>query len=126
MSEDQGDVVPGRFSQHKFLLLISGSVLMALVLTIISMSLYAWSGTAQLDLSRPGYQSVQKEAKSNEKFDGFSGTGDINSKVLDDFKKMYDKQTAQVSGIDAFSGDVLDDASLKIDDPALGQTQQNQ
>lgn len=119
MSEDQNDAVAGRFSEHKLILMIAGSIVVALILTSISMSLYTASGAAQVDLSRPGYQSVQKEAKSSEKFDGFSASGEINEKVLDDFKKIYDKQAQQVSDINAFSSGVLDDATLKIDDPAL-------
>lgn len=119
MSEDHADAEVGRFSKHKFMVLIAVSIVIALMLTAISMTLYAWSGAAQVDLSRPGYQSVRKEAKSNERFEGFPATGEINNKVLGEFEKLYEEQAKQVLGIDAFGGNVLDDATLKIDDPAL-------
>lgn len=119
MSDEQQESESRRFSEHKLILMIIGSIFIALVLTVISMLLYTWSGAAQVDLSLPGLQSVQKEAKSREKFDGFSATGEINDKVLVEFKTVYDKQAGQVLGIDAFGGPVIDDASLKIDDPAL-------
>lgn len=118
MSEEQ-NVEVGQFSRHKFIVLIAGAIVIALILTFVSMALYLWSGAAQVDLSRPGYQSVQKDAKTSEKFEGFSASGEIDEKVLAEFKRMYDKQAGQVTGIDAFGGSVLDDATLKIDDPAL-------
>lgn len=118
MSEEQPGSEVGRFSKHKFIIMITVSIVIALGLTFISMVLYAWSGAAQVDLSRPGYQSVRKEAMSNEKYDGFSATGSIENKVLQEFEDMYGKQADQVLGIDAFAGDVLSDTTLKIDDPA--------
>jgi hypothetical protein len=119
MSEDQTELTTSRFSEHKLIFMIVGSIFVALILTVVSMSLYTASGAAQVDLSRPGYRSVQKEAKSSEKFDGFSASGEINEKVLEDFKKIYNKQAQQVSDVNAFGTGVLDDATLKIDDPAL-------
>lgn len=119
MSEEQPGSEIGRFSKHKFIVMIAASIVIAIGLTFISMVLYAWSGAAQVDLSRPGYQSVRKEAMSSEKYDGFSATGGIDKKVLQEFEGMYSKQADQVLGIDAFAGDVLSDATLKIDDPAV-------
>lgn len=118
MSEDNPGEI-GRFSKHKFIVMVTAAIIIAILLTVVSMVLYGWSGTAQVDLSRPGYQSVQKDAISSEKYDGFSATGEIDGKVLDEFEKMYAKQADQVLGIDAFGGDVLDDTVLKINDPAL-------
>lgn len=116
MSEEPGSEI-GRFSKHKFIIMIAVSIVIALALASISMVMYAWSGAAQVDLSRPGYQSVRKEAMSNQKYDGFSATGEIDSKVLQEFEEVYGKQADQVLGIDAFAGDVLSDTTLKIDDP---------
>lgn len=125
MSEEPVTPEIGRFSKHKFIVLIAASIILALILTVVSMTLYGWSGAAQVDLSRPGYQSVQKKANSSEKYEGFSATGEISNKVLDEFNTMYDKQSKKVVGVDAFGGNVLDDTTLKIDDPAL-QPETNQ
>lgn len=117
MSEDQEDVKPGKFSKHKLMLLVAGAATTALVLTVISMALYDWSGAALLDLSRPGYRSVQKKANVSERFDGFSASGKIDKKVLDGFRKMYNEQSSKSDKIDIFSGDVLEDSTLEINDP---------
>lgn len=117
--ESQNEIGP--FSKHKFIIMISGAIVIAFIMTTISMMLYIQSGTA-VDLSSPGFQSVRKEAKSSEKYDGFAGSGEITVEVLDEFQEAYDKQSKKAVGVDAFGSNVLDDASLKIDDPALMPT----
>ena len=119
MSEDQTEQssVPAPFSEHRLMLLVAGSIVIALFLVSVSMTLYAWSGAAQLDLSRPGLKSVQSKTKHFEKFNGFPADGTIDAAALKDFKKLYDKQATEVSALDAFGGDVLSDQVLKIDDP---------
>lgn len=116
MSEDQLEQATP-FSEHRLLLLVAGSIVIALMLVGVSMTLYAWSGAAQLDLSRPGYKSVQSQTKQFEKFGGFPADGAIDAKALQSFKELYSKQATEVSALDAFGGDVLSDQVLKIDDP---------
>lgn len=118
MSEEPANEI-GPFSKHKFISMIAGAIVIALILTVISMTIYTGSGTAQVDLSRPGFQSVQKEAKSSEKYNGFAASGDIDIQVMDEFQEAYDKQSKKAIGVDAFASNVLDDSALKIDDPAL-------
>ena len=86
------------------------------------MWLYVSTGAAQVDLSGPGYKSVRKQATPSEIFSGFSSTGEIDDKVLSDFKESYDKYTQRVTAVDAFGGDVLSDVSLKINDPATASS----
>ena len=44
------------WGRHRLALLLVGTVVVALILTVVSMIIYNYSGAAQLDLSRPGYQ----------------------------------------------------------------------
>lgn len=119
MSDEQLQLsAVGRFGQHRLLLMVAGAIVISLFLTGVSMALYAASGAAQLDLSRPGYKSVQSKANTFEKFDGFSATGSIDNETLNDFKKLYDQQAKEASGLDAFGGEVLTDEVLRINDPA--------
>ncbi len=118
MSEEQAQLSAiGRFGQHRLILMVAGAIGIALFLTGVSMALYAASGAAQLDLSRPGYKSVQSKANNFEKFDGFSATGPIDNKTLGEFKNLYDQQAKEASGLDAFGGEVLSDEVLRINDP---------
>lgn len=101
-------------------LFIAGSIGIALLLVLVSMALYLSSGAAQLDLSRPGYQSVQNQVEKTETFKGFPATGSIDEKALDQFQKLFDEQAKQVTTVDAFNPEVLSDQALGIDAPAAG------
>ena len=52
----------------KFFMMIILSITAACVLVVISMALYSYSGAAQLDLSRPDYQTVRKHAQKTDTF----------------------------------------------------------
>jgi hypothetical protein len=103
--------------QHRFLLMVIGSTAVALLLTAVSLKLYASSGAAQLDLSRPGYeQAVDKKVKSTV-FEGFPTFGPINQQTLKEFQDLYKKRADQATKVDSFGGDVMNDATLSIDAP---------
>ncbi len=107
--------------QHRFIALIVGSIVVALLLVAVAMALYATSGTAQLDLSRPGYKTVRDQVKQVDNYEGFSASGDIDQKTLDEFKKLYDAQAKDATSVDAFSPVLLSDEALGIDAPVATQ-----
>ena len=98
-------------------LFISCSVLIAFLLVLISMALYNSSGAAQLDLSRPGYKSVQDQVNRTDNFESFPATGPVTTTILEQFLKLFDRQVRPVSTTDAFSPAALDDQALGIDAP---------
>ena len=104
--------------QHHFIIMIVGSIMVSLFLVYIALSLYVSSGTIQLDLSRPGYDSARKEVnKGSEVFKGFSEDGPIDNKSLDAFDKLYKQKAAEaLIDIDAFSGDALSDEAFSLND----------
>jgi hypothetical protein len=106
------------WEKHRFLVMIGGSIVIALMLVAVSMKLYESSGAAQLDLSRPGYEHVTEKTTTSEVFKGFSAVGEIDKETIDEFKSMYDKRAAQATNVDSFAGDVMSDAALSIDAPA--------
>jgi hypothetical protein len=105
-----------RLAQNRFIIMIVTSITLALLLVAVAMALYSSSGTAQLDLSRPGYVSVRDQIKSDDTFNGFSSSGSVDEKTLDSFKQMFDKRAKDAVSVDAFSSDVLSDSSLGLDD----------
>lgn len=107
---------PSWWSHHRFIVLIIGSIIIAFMFLAVSLAMYASTGTAQLDLSRPGYQSVRDQAKINKDFTTFSGSGPVNDSVLEEFEKGYKKQANQITAVDAFGSEVLSDQALGIDD----------
>ena len=106
-----------RWEQHRFTLLVAGTILISLFLVAVALALYASSGAAQLDLSRPGYTSVRDRAVRSDTFDGYSATGPINKETINQFRTLYDKQAEQATNVDSFSGTVMSDQALSIDAP---------
>lgn len=106
------------WGQHRFSLLLIITVLIAITLTVVSMTIYNSSGAAQLDLSRPGYRSVSDKIDTKDTIDGYSSTGAVNKDTIKDFMKQYDDQATKAKGVDAFSGDPLNPDVLEFGTPA--------
>ncbi len=102
--------------RQRLLVLVAGSITIALALVSVALALYASGGTAQLDISRPGYQSVQDKVQPAS-FESFPATGDVDEEIIDEFLDLYDKQTKRVNSTDAFSKSALTDNALGIDAP---------
>jgi len=116
-NEEQQDQLGGRnrFSEHRFIILIVGSIIIALLLVAISMSMYLNSPARQLDASRPGFTSVRDKIEKFDDFKEFSASGAVDKQALDDFKKLYSKQVRDASGYNAFGSEALSDQTLHID-----------
>jgi hypothetical protein len=95
------------WGRHRFSLLLVLTVLVAIALTVISMTLYSISGAAQLDLSRPGYQSVSNQVDTETKIDTYSASGSVNRDTIQEFMQLYDEESKKAKAVDAFNGDPL-------------------
>ena len=104
--------------RRPLIVFISGSIVIAILLVFVSMALYVSSGAAQLDLSRPGYKSVQDKIDRSDTFKSFPATGSVTDKTIEDFLELYNRQTKSVSGTDAFNPETLSEQTLEIDSPA--------
>jgi hypothetical protein len=105
-----------RWEQHRFMLLIGGTILIALFLVGVALALYASSGAEQLDLSRPGYVSVRNQAVRSDTFSGFPSSGPLDKTAIDQFRTLYTQQAGQATAVDSFSGDAMSNQALSIDD----------
>lgn len=103
-----------RWEQHKFMVLVGLTIIISLFLVMISLQLYNRSGAAQLDLSRPGYQSVREQAGRRVEFTGFPSTGPLSKEALDSFRSLYDVQVKEATSVNSFGGDVMSDAALNL------------
>jgi len=121
MNENEGSVEQqdiGFWSQHRFLILIGASIVVALILVGISMALYTSSGAAQLDLSRPGYQAVTGQAdNTSSDFASYPSSGKLDTTAINDFRTLYSTQANSAKAVDAFGGDPLDPDALGISAP---------
>ncbi len=118
----QADVVENQhlafLSRHRFIVLLVAAILISLVLTAISLTIYNSSGAAQLDLSRPGYRSVSDQVEQDTTFKEFSSSGSIDKETIQQFLKQYDERAAKAKAVDAFSGDPLNPKTLEFNNPS--------
>ena len=102
------------WDRHRLSLLLILTIAVALIFTIISVTLYNLSGAAQLDLSRPGYQSVSSKVEKTDNADVYSSSGSVNKETVQEFLKLYDKQASKAKAVDAFNGDPLNPEVLEF------------
>lgn len=99
----------------QFAVFVGIVIAFSLGLTVLSYTLYVVSGTAQLDLSRPGYRGALKEVSPVDTDDySFSGTGPLDAGVLNDFKSKYDALVSKTKGYSVFDPGALSDEQLGL------------
>jgi hypothetical protein len=108
--------------RRELFVFIVGSILIAFGLVCISLALYTSSGASLLDLSRPGYQSVQNKLDQTDSFEAFSSDGPVNSDTLTQFTQLFQKQVKPVSNSTDFDSAPLADQALGLDDPQVAPT----
>lgn len=98
-------------SQHsgrRFMLLMIISISLALILTLASIIIYYKSGSAQLDLSRPGYKEVRSQVVTrDDNLTDIPTIGPANQAFIEDFKILYDQQVEKIKLVEAFASDPL-------------------
>jgi hypothetical protein len=115
---DQIDLRPDEsmtfWDKHRLSLLLILTVIISLILTVISMVAYNVSGTAQLDLSRPGVSSVSNQVDKTDTINDYSAFGPVSNDSINEYTKQYDEQAKKAKSVDAFSGDPLDPEILEF------------
>lgn len=106
-----------KWARHRFMALVTLTIVIALFLVSVALALYASSGAAQLDLSRPGYQSVREQGGKTTTFNGFPASGTLTKESVDEFRKLYEQQAEKATNIDSFSGNAMSDQTLSLDAP---------
>lgn len=100
---------------HRLLLMVFGSVVVAGLLVMVSLALYYSTGASQLDLSRPGYSDIRDQVRNDDDYKGFEANGPIDAESLAEFEKLYSQKLKEIEATDAFRNDVLSPKSLQIE-----------
>ena len=109
------DLKPSFFGRNNFLFMIIIAIFISFALVWASLYIYSTSGSAQLDLSRPGYVDVRdKTVDSSSEFKNYATFGAIDQASIDEFKELYDNQVDKIKLAAAFKGDPLSPDSLGI------------
>lgn len=106
--------VRGLMQRYKIVIALSLAVALAVVMTLISLSLYVRDGVSSLDLSRPGYEAARKQVEQTDKSDEFDATGPVNPGVINEFDKLYEKQKRSLNATDDFGNQNLSDDNLRF------------
>lgn len=118
-TDSAAQMVPGYgfLVTHQLVLMIAGSIVIALLFVVMAMNLYNSSGAAQVDLSRPGYQSVRKQSiQRDDNYSTYPSTGTITADTIKDFKSKYDKRAQKAQATKAFTAEVFTDDALLMSD----------
>ena len=114
---DRDESTPvGFWAEHRFLLLIMMTLVISFMLVCVSLYMYTASGAIQLDLSRPGYQSVSNQVERESPITGFSASGSVTLETIDEFIELYDTQSEKAQAVDAYNGDPLNPELLEFND----------
>lgn len=105
-----------RWRDNKIILMVLIAVTIALVLVAIALQVYYSSGAAQLDLSRPEYDTVRSQIVT-EKSTAFSATGPMDAAAYDEFDKAYKAQIESLSDLEIYSRASMSDQALGL--PAI-------
>lgn len=115
------DDTPTFWGEHRLILLLIGTLLIAMVLTTVSVIIYNTSGAAQLDLSRPGYRSVSDQVEHDTTVGEYSASGPVTAETIQEFIQLYDEQAEKAKAVDAFNGDPLNPELLYSDESSAAQ-----
>lgn len=109
-------------ARHRLVALIGLVVIVAFLMTSISMTLYVTSGASSLDLSRPGYVQARAEVKDDQVSKSFPATGPLNKAEYERYKKLFDAQQTTIKNLGSYEAGPIDDTSLRLtDQPQAGE-----
>lgn len=106
------------WERHRFFGLVAGVIIVSLFLVSVALSLYHSSGAAQLDLSRPGYTAVRKEAARGESSVSYPANGTLDEQALADFRRIYNDRLQRVTSTRSFEASAMSDDALQMYDKA--------
>lgn len=110
------------WSEHRFLVLIGLTIIIAMVLVAVGLVIYNVSGASKLDLSRQEFKSVSSQViKTSDTVDDYAPLGAVNEDTITEFKQLFDKQAESAHSVDAFGGDPLNPDELEF---GQGQVEQ--
>lgn len=106
---------------RQFAIAIVGSIVVALVLTVVSMWVYHINDVSRLDISRPAYEGARKSVdRTDSPSNDFESSGHLDKESLDAFQKEFDSKRKLLDGNSRFDPQVLSDDQLKLSVPESG------
>ena len=95
----------------------------ALVLTIVSLTIYKVGGFYRYDLSRPGYEKERKEISTAPTEVTYDTTSPLSKQAVDTFLQQLDAHRKNFDSYNAFGNGGLSDEDLRINGNQPGALQ---
>ena len=108
----QADVVNFLRRPPRFVIGLGLALIIAFLMTCLSVYIYVRSDIANIDLSRPGYEAIRKDIKTVDNSQAFSSSGPLSAQTVDQFTGLYASQSKDLHSFDDFSKDVINNDSL--------------
>jgi len=110
-----GEVLTGVVARYQFASMILIALIIAGALISVSIYIYIASGAINIDLSRPGYESIRDDTVAQPEAEPpFPSTGEIDEAVRADFLRRLNIYQAGLQQMNDFGGDSLSDESLNL------------
>jgi len=100
---------------HQLVSFVTLALIVAIIMTVISLRIYVTSGAIKLDLSRPGYEKVRQEVTNDNTTQPFPSSGTLTPAAIKDFRDRLNKQQNDLKAIGNFSDDGLSDSNLGLE-----------
>ena len=106
-------------ADRKLFFSLSLVVLVAMTLTLVSVSLYYSGGYYRLDLSRPGYEHERTEISRPSAEKTYDTTSPVTTKTITDFLTEFDAHQTNLEAYGDFRDDSLSDEDLQINQQSV-------
>lgn len=103
-----------KWQHSKLYVLLVGVIFVSLILVTVAMNIYNSSGASQIDMSRPGFSSVQKAVKDDNNTTSFPASGQFDQQSFKDFYKMYDERVKALQSINAYNPAAVQDDAYNL------------
>lgn len=103
---------------HQFACFITLCVVIAGVMTVISLELYRRSGAMKLDMSRPGYEKVRTEVEKSSDDQPYDSSGALTDEALQDFENRVKKYQDELDNLGQYDNSIISDESLNLVNPS--------
>lgn len=101
------------FAERQILLALIAAVVIAFIMTVISLKLYDLDDVSRLDVSLPNREGI-RSSTDEEALQRFDSSGVLDAKAIADFQALYSKNRAALDALGKFDSDALSTNSLKI------------
>lgn len=99
------------------------AVVLAAVLTVVSVLIYHLQGFDRFDLSRPGFESERQSVANDDTEKTYDTASPITNESLSDFLKEFDARDAEIKAYGDFRDPALSDEELLLKNERVTQPQ---